>query len=244
MPVSDILGELSFDFTGVANTLIIIFMVFIIFIMTIACIAFFVVKKRKVNINLFQERSGGGSYRFISMKGKRKFKKGSAFLRLWRVGIVDKLVPDVDTDYIYQDKQGKDILNLVMDKRGFIHKMKLPNLSEVCDFMIFKKLMAELSSKKVGNPETINVQAVEAILKRKTELEQNFIRENPEYDVVGMPNIHETIDFISSQVQEAKKQFGGFMEQHGTLVMFGGTVMACIILLVMAMIFSSKIFGG
>jgi len=58
-----------------------------------------------------------------------------------------------------------------------------------------------------------------------------------------MPNIHETIDFITNQIKEAKKQFGSFMEQHGGLVIFGSAMIGSIMLLVMAMIFSSEILG-
>lgn len=243
MAMSDLFGEMSFNLASVTNTIIILFMIFILFIFTIAIVAFFVVKKRKVAVNLFQERSSGGSYKFIPMSGKRKYRKNNVFLRLWRVGVIDKRIPDVDTDYLYQDKHGKDVLNLIMDKRGFIHKVKLPRLDDVIDFTISKQLMGELKEHKVGNPINVSADAVKSIFQRHDVLKKKYFEDNPEYDIDAIPNLHETVEQITSQIEEGKKLFGSFMEKHGGIVIFGGAMLFSVMLLIMAMVFSSKILG-
>jgi len=174
----------------------------------------------------------------IPMTARRFFREGVSKLRLWKIGIVDKKLPNIESNYLYSTKK-KDTLNLLMDSKGFIHKLRIPKLVDMLEFLVWKK-----HYKNVTNHLELPEGTKEKIKEDYENESKLFLKDNPEYDVFFIPDPHESLEIIARQVQKGAIKFmAGFMERHQGLIIWGATIFACVMIFVMTLIFSSKIWG-
>jgi len=79
---------------------------------------------------------------------------------------------------------------------------------------------------------------------KAVETKKDFMQDNKDYEVLLMPNPHETLDQIARQTQKGAQKYGDFLGKYGHIVMVGGAMAVSLIMILFAIIFSQKILGG
>lgn len=224
------------SFMGIIKTMMIIFIVFFVFMIIVIFLIIFYFNKKKIPVKLFQQRAGENSYKYIEINARRTKVKGVQYLKLWRMGVVDKLIPEIENKFLFPTKGNKDILNLMQDSNGYIHKICLPSTKQILHYYTLEKLF----NKWVDKDEEMK----EKVEKEYDEEKKEFLEQNKEYDVFFQPNPHESIETLINIQENADKNFGlTWLERYGHYVLPLSALLFSTMIFMMGMIFTGKLFG-
>lgn len=192
-----------------------------------------IVSKKKVPINLYIQRAGNNAYKTIQLNAKRFVEKGIHKLKLSKIGVVDKIIPNIENQYLYPTNKGMDSANLVLDNKGFLHKLRIASMDEMLNFFVLKKAISNYCK---GN----DVRIVSFDHEYKTQLKE-FKQKNPDFEIFNVINPHETTEMIARQIEDGDKAYAiSWFEKYGVYAVPITAIMSATMIMIMAMILSGQ----
>lgn len=216
--VSIFSGFAGFSGWGTILKLIVLIIIPLLFVAVgvTALVILFLVKKKQIKI----VEIGMNNKRVRMLTGRiKKTPKGTEQLY---VGKLKRYLPTLQTQDVMSLK-GRDIVFLLKDDNGFYHTLRIPTFNQLTEYY-----------KQVHNVD-LSTSTGQEWIKKKQLIDYDRL-----YNVYMMPNPHEDLDWLASQIVEANKEFMIDKWWKSPVIAYIGVGAVCMIMWVMTMILTGK----